>query len=197
MNPQPHIVNPFIGNALKFQPNEEYLYYVYSYFLLKAEYFQTLRTNLANMNKWKDYKAYTRPYYHFFFNDINTGKFLKKYTYEEIFTLAMIASNYGSPINIPHDISILLSPTDLELILLISIVASVLKIENSVMLSNQYRQNGREYFFTFTIPENLQTSVPAGQLTSFQLSDRQIITLAHNAPTIFQFYGAKYTPPLS
>jgi len=188
---EPQIENPFPVNALKFNENDEYAYYFFAYFLVKAPYFQNLRTAITNAPKWKDFKQYTVPYYHFIFNDINTGEFLKRYTYEEVFTLSMIASQYKDVLNIPVDVMTLLKPVDLKLIFLITIIENVLATERYIMLANQYRQNGKDYFATFEIPSQILRELPSGVGSSLFYNDVALITFSRNAPTIMNFYEEK------
>ena len=188
---EPKIENPFPVNALSFNQNDEYAYYFFAYFLVKAQYFQNLRTAITNAPKWKDFKQYTIPYYHFIFNDIDTGKFLKRYTYEEVFTLSMIASQYKDILNIPIDISSLLNPVDLQFIFLVTIIENVLSSEKHIMLASQYRQNGREYFATFEIPSQILRELPSGVGSSLFYNDVALITFSRNAPNILEFYKEK------
>ena len=187
----PPIVNPFPINYFEFYDNQIYCNYLYCKFITKALYFQELRTVVTNAPKYKDFKQYTCPYYYFKFYDINNPKkLLKTYTYEELFNLTLIASTYGTPYNIPNNIIEELGPIDLQLIILIDILLPVLKTENSVMLANQYRQNGLKYFYTFTIPDIFYQSglIPSGQANGVCYADTAIITLARNAPTIVKYY---------
>ena len=62
----------------------------------------------------------------------------------------------------------------------------------AIALANQFRAEGRDYSYTFTIPRNIiaieREEIPAGQIYSRCYSRDELITISRNAPVFVNAY---------
>ena len=181
------IKEPFAYKAYVCRENSYYIDAYISQLLINARYYQYLRTGVKNSSEYRKKFSYLVPIYKFKYYSKNTGELKKTYTYEQIFNINLIASQYKDFNRIPDEIKENFDNTDIEVYESILLFDSLDKLYNAITFANQYLQNGKEYFFTFNLPKKIAEMIrliDPKQKTSKTYSRDELISLSRNAPKI-------------
>jgi hypothetical protein len=113
---------------------------------------------------------------------------LKTYTYQQLFNIYLIAQQYKTLLRVPFEVKDNWDDVDKEVytnILMLPIIESLYK---AITFANQYKAEGRDYSYTFTIPMIEREEIPAGQIFSRCYSRDELITISRNAPVFVNAY---------
>jgi len=170
-------------------PNSIYINYIMSLLLLRSNYYNYLQTGVDQAPNLKNKFSYLVPIYKFkYYSILNPQKVLKTYTYQELFNIFLIAQQYKTIDSVPFEVRDNWDKVDKELYENILLLPSTGKLYDAIALANSYREQGRKYTYTFTLPPELAKKAPEFQITSKCYSGDELITISRNAQLIFNAY---------
>jgi len=179
------IKSPFHYKTYECKEDEIFINYYASYLLVKAPFYNYLRTGVKNAPDYRTKFSYLVPIYKFMYYDIdNPSKVLKTYTYEELFQFSLVSEQYKN--NVPYEIKKNWDNVDKNLYDNLLLLPITDKLYDGVNKANEYLQKSLEYGFTFQIPSFID--VPKQQKKSICWSRDTIITISRNAQTIINAY---------
>ena len=179
---------PWPYETYKCEENSLFINYYVSKLLVNAPYFSYISTAVRNSPEYRKKYSFIVPIYTFKYYSINDPtKLLKTYNYEQVFVLSLVADQYKSLALVPNYIKDNWDEADKEFYSSILLFDNVDKLFNAVRFANEYRQYGKDYFFTYTLPVFV-TKIPQNQIRSKCYSRDELITLSRIAPNIVENY---------
>jgi hypothetical protein len=168
-----------------------YINYIMSQLLLRSNYYNYLQTGVNQAPLLKNKYSYIVPIYTFkYYSIIDPRIVLKTYTYEQLFNIYIIAEQYKTLASVPFIDN--WDDIDKEVYTNILMLPIIESLYQAIALANQYRSEGRDYSYTFTIPKNIilieKEEIPDGQVFSKCYSRDELITISRNAPIFVNAY---------
>ena len=188
-----YVGEPFPYITYTCEPSSIYINYIMSQLLIRSNYYNYLQTGVNQAPDLKNKYAYTVPIYTFkYYSILDPQIVLKTYTYQQLFNIYLVAQQYKTLDSVPFEVKDNWDDVDKEVYTNILMLPVIESLYQSIALANQYRAEGRDYSYTFTIPRNIilieREEIPAGQIYSRCYSRDELITISRNAPVFVNAY---------
>lgn len=189
----PKVGEPFPYKTYSCYPETLYINYIMSQLLLMTNYFNYVQTGVNQAPYLKNKYSYLVPIYTFKYYSIkNQNILLKTYTYQQLFDISLVASQYKSYNRVPFDIRDNWDLTDKELYGTIVLLPFVESLYQAIVNANTFRAQGLKYSYTFTIPPNIayinEKEIPPNQVLSKCYPGDELITISRNAQQFVNAY---------
>ena len=184
--PNNEITQPFPMNT--YECNDQH-YLIDSFIcdiLMKASYFQYLKTAIKNSSEYRNKYQYITPIYTFQYYSYINNKYVKTYTYDKLFNLNLLAMRYNCLAkNLPQNILNDFDDSDSEIFNNIHLFNDVDNIYNAITTANKYKSLGKDYYFTYNLPKLIfNNNEFPGQCMSKKYNRDELITISRNAPIL-------------